>query len=192
VRFEWPLVLLGLAVVPLLAVAYWSWDRGRTQAAARFANPALLPNLVDRSPGRLRHLPVAVFLVALAAMVVGVARPHATISEPREEATVILAMDISRSMTATDIRPSRLASAKAAAESFLKQVPDKFRVGVVSFADRAVVTVPPTADRTVVAAGLDALRPGGGTAIGDAVSLSAQLGQRQRTTDGAVPPTAVA
>lgn len=189
--FQWPLVLIALGLVPLLGVAYWAWDRRRSADAARFTNPALLPNLVDRSPGRLRHLPAAVFGVALSAMIVGVARPHATISVPREEATVILAIDVSRSMTATDVKPSRLASAKAAAEAFLKEVPSKFRVGVVSFADRAVVTVPPTTDRATVASGIESLRSGGATALGDAVSLAAQLGQREKASDGTVPPTAV-
>ena len=93
-------------------------------------------------------------------MVVGVARPHATVSVPREEATVVLAMDISRSMTATDMKPTRLASAKAAARAFMEKVPDKFRIGLVTFADRAVVSVPPTADRSVVDEGLDAVKPG--------------------------------
>jgi Ca-activated chloride channel family protein len=158
---------------------------------ARFANLALLPNLVDRAPGWRRHLPVAILLVALAAMVVGVARPHANVSVPREEATVILAIDVSRSMAAKDVEPSRLGAARAAANAFLRKVPEKFRVGVVSFASRAVVAVPPTADRSLVRAALAALRPGEGTALGDAIALSAQLGQRERTADGTSPPTAV-
>jgi Ca-activated chloride channel family protein len=178
-------------VVPLLVAAYVRHERGRASYVARFANLALLPNLVDRAPGWRRHLPVAILLVALAAMVVGVARPHATVSVPREEATVILAIDVSRSMAAKDVTPSRLGGARAAANAFLRKVPEKFRVGVVSFASRAVVAVPPTADRSLVRAALAALRPGEGTALGDAIALSAQLGQRERTADGTSPPTAV-
>jgi len=124
-------------------------------------------------------------------MVVGVARPHATVSVPREDATVILAIDVSRSMAARDVKPSRLGAARAAANAFLGKVPEKFRVGVVSFASRAVTAVPPTADRSLVRAALAALRPGEGTALGDAIALSAQLGQRERRADGTRPPTAV-
>ena len=150
--FQSPLALLGLLVVPLLVAAYVRHERGRGSYVARFANLALLPNLVDRAPGWRRHLPVAILLVALAALVVGVARPHATVSVPREEATVVLVIDVSRSMAAKDVEPSRLGAARAAANAFLRKVPEKFRVGVVSFASRAVVAVPPTADRSLVRA----------------------------------------
>ncbi len=189
--FQLPLALLGLLVLPLLVALYVVRERRRTSFAARFGTPALLPNVVDRAPGRRRHLPLAILLVALAAMVVGVARPHATVTVPREEATVILAIDVSRSMKAADVRPTRLDAARAAAGAFLAKVPAKFRVGVVSFASRAVVAVPPTPDRSLVKAALASLRPGEGTALGDAVLLSAQLGQRERASDGTTPPTAV-
>jgi Ca-activated chloride channel family protein len=191
VSFGWPIALLGLVLVPLL-LALYIWHEGRrTAAAADFGNPDLLPNVLDRSPGRLRHLPLAVLLVALATMIVGVARPHATVSVSREEATVILAIDVSRSMKATDIRPTRLDAAREAAKAFLAKVPEKFRVGVVSFATRAVVGVPPTADRSLVEASLDSLAPGEGTAIGDAVALSLRMGRNQHASDGTVPPLAI-
>ena len=127
---------------------------------------------------------MAILLVGLAAMIVGVARPHATVSVPREEATVILAMDVSRSMKAKDVEPTRLDAARAAAEGFLVQVPEKFRVGVVSFATRAAVGVPPTHDRALVEAALDSLAPGEGTAIGDAVALSVRVGQPKQPPGG--------
>jgi Ca-activated chloride channel homolog len=189
--FQWPIALAALAVVPLALGLYVLHERRRPAYAARFGNPALLPNVVDRAPGWRRHLPIAVLLVALAAMAVGVARPHATVSVKREDATVVLAVDVSRSMGAKDVKPSRLAAARAAAGAFLAKVPEKFRVGLVSFASRAVVVVPPTEDRALVRAGLQTLRPGEGTAIGDAVSLAAQLGLRQRTSDGKTPPISV-
>jgi Ca-activated chloride channel homolog len=189
--FQSPFALIALLVVPLLLVAYVRHERQRRSEAVRLTNPALLPNLVDRAPGWRRHLPVAILLVAVAAMVVGVARPHATITVPREEATVILAIDVSRSMAATDVKPSRLAAARAAASAFLKKVPEKFRVGVVSFASRAVVALPPTEDRSLVRASLAALQPGEGTALGDAIALAVQLGERERRADGSRPPTAV-
>jgi Ca-activated chloride channel homolog len=189
--FDWPIALLGLIAVPLLVALYVLHDRRRTSYAARFGNPALMPNVVDRAPGRRRHLPLALLLVALAAMVVGVARPHATVKVKREEATVILAVDVSRSMKATDVRPSRLEAARFASHAFLRKIPEKFRVGVVSFASRAAVALPPTHDRALARTALSSLRPGEGTAIGDAVQLSAELGQRQRASDGSRPPRAV-
>jgi Ca-activated chloride channel homolog len=191
VTFDWPLALLALALVPLLVVLYVVWERRRTASAARFGSPGLIPNVIDRAPGRRRHLPLVLLLVAFAAMVVGVARPHATVSVRREEATIVLAVDVSRSMKAKDVEPTRLDAARAAAKSFLDEVPERYRVGVVSFATRAVVAVPPTEDRSLTEAALDSLKPGEGTAIGDAVALSARLGQRQRTSDGAAPPRSV-
>lgn len=189
--FEWPLALAGLAVVPLLVVAYLVFDRRRRAYAARFGNPALLPAIVDRAPGRLRYVPLAVLLLALAAMVVGVARPHATVSVRKEEATVILAIDVSRSMKARDVQPTRLLAARSAARRFLSRVPPKYRVAVISFGTRAVVAVPPTDNRTLVEAALKSLKPGEGTALGDAVALAAKLSSRQRASDGSVPPASM-
>ena len=188
--FHWPLVLAALAVLPVLVALYIDRDRRRVAAQARFGNPDLLPNVVDREPGRLRYLPPLVLLVALVFMIVGVARPHATVRVPREEATIVLAMDVSRSMKATDIQPTRLDAARVAAKTFLDEVPEKFRVGVVSFATRAVVGVAPTEDRTLVNTALDTLKPGEGTAIGDAVALSLRVGQ-PRGQNAEVPPRAI-
>ncbi len=189
--FGWPIALFGLLLVPLLVGLYVWHDRRRRDVAARFGNPALMPNVIDREPGRLRYLPLAVLLLALTAMVVGVARPHATVNVSREEATVVLALDVSRSMKATDVEPTRLDAARNAAKVFLADIPEKYRVGIVSFATRAVVALPPTADRELASRSLDTLKFGEGTAIGDAVALSLQIGRRQREEDGAIPPTSV-
>ena len=188
--FTWPLVLIALAAIPVLVALYIDRDRRRVASQAEFGNPDLLPNVVDREPGRLRYLAPVIMLVALVFLIVGVARPHATVSVPREEATIVLAMDVSRSMKATDIEPTRLDAARTAAKTFLDEVPEKFRVGVVSFATRAAVGVAPTEDRELVVAALDTLAPGEGTAIGDAVALSLKVGQPQE--EGAeVPPRAI-
>jgi Ca-activated chloride channel family protein len=104
------------------------------------------------------------------------ARPQVAVAVPREEATVILAMDSSGSMTATDVEPSRMAAAREAASSFVDGLPDGFRVGVVSFSNEADVVVPPTADREEVLRGLGSLRADNGTALGDAISRSVDLG----------------
>ena len=189
--FARPLALVALVAVPLL-VAAWIWYEGRRRSeASRFTSLALMPNLIERKPGRVRLVPPILFLLALTAMIVGAARPHANIKVPRHEATVVLAIDVSRSMKATDVLPTRLDAAKAAANAFLDRVPDTYSVALVAFGSRAYVAVPPTLDRSIIRAGLSDLTPGEGTAIGDAVQLSAQLGQRQRAKDGTVPPTSV-
>ena len=170
--FEEPTFLFALAAIPLVATAYVLTQGRRRREAGRFANAALLPNLVDRAPGWRRHAPLAVLLVALAALLVGLARPHANLSVPREEATVVLALDTSRSMAAKDVEPSRLAVVKKTALDFIQQVPEKFRVAVVAFASDAEVVAPPTQDRTFPSQAIAQLTPGEGTALGDAIARS--------------------
>jgi Ca-activated chloride channel family protein len=187
VTFQWPLVLLALLVVPLLLVLYVVREHRRTAFAATFSNPALLPSVIDKAPGPRRHLPLVLMLLGLTAIVVGVARPHMEVNVKREEATVVLAVDVSRSMKAEDVAPTRLDAARKAAKAFVANVPEKFRVGVVSFATRAVVGVAPTEDRSIVEASLDTLAPGEGTAIGDAVALSTRVGRDREGDDAAAP-----
>jgi Ca-activated chloride channel family protein len=189
--FQSPLALIGLVLVPVLVGLYVLRERRRESYASRFTTPALLPNLISAAPAWRRHLPLALFLVALAAMIVGVARPHASVSVQREEATVLIAIDSSLSMSSQDIRPSRLAAAKNAAGAFVDQMPKKFRVGVIGFAGRAYVAVPPTEDRGLVRSALNSLRSGEGTALGDAVALGTRLARSERTSDGRIPPTAM-
>jgi Ca-activated chloride channel homolog len=191
VSFGHPLALVALVFVPIIA---WLWlvqDGRRRRSASAFSNPALLPNLVDRSPGRLRAVPPALFLIALAALVVGFARPHANVTVSRHEATVVLAMDVSRSMQASDVAPTRMLAAERAASAFLDDVPAQYAVAVVGFASRAYVAVPPTTDRGIVRQALADLTPGEGTAVGDAVVIAANLGRLQKRSDGIVPPESV-
>ncbi len=189
--FTSPYSLLWLLVLVPLVAAYVLRERKRTGFAARWARPALLPNLIDRAPGKLRHIPVAILLVALAALIVGVARPHATVSVSREEATVVLAIDTSRSMGATDVKPTRLAAAISAANRFLAIAPAKYRIGVVAIGTHAQVAVPPTRDRDLVRRAIYSLRLGAGTALGDGIALSVRVGRSQRTSDGVIPPVSV-
>ena len=189
--FDRPLWLIGLAAVPLLVLLWRREESRRRAGAARFANLALVPDLIDRAPGRRRLVPLGLLLAGLTALVVGMAKPHARISIPRKEATVVLAVDVSRSMGATDVQPTRLAAARLAAGRLLDRIPATYSVALVGFGSRAFVAVPPTRDRDLVRQGLADLHPSEGTAIGDAVALAAQLGQRQRATDGTVPPTSV-
>jgi Ca-activated chloride channel family protein len=189
--FQFPLALIGLVLVPVLVGLHVVRERRRQSYATRFTTPALLPNLVDAAPGWRRHLPLAFLIVALAAMIVGVARPHASVSVQREEATVLIAIDSSLSMSSQDIRPSRLIAAQRAGQAFVDAMPKKFRVGVIGFTGRAYVAVPPTEERGLVRSALKSLRSGQGTALGDAVALGNRLARAERTTDGRIPPTAM-
>jgi Ca-activated chloride channel homolog len=175
VSLTWPLALTALALVPLAVWGYLALDQRRRNEASRFGNPALLPGLVAEQPGRRRVVPPLLVLAALVLLVVGLSRPHIMRSLPKEEATVVLALDTSRSMAATDVKPTRFAAAKSAAETFLETVPDRFRVAIVSFSTKAEVVLPPTADRDAARASLAQLRLGSGTAIGDAVARSLSL-----------------
>lgn len=170
--FGTPLALLGLLVVPVLVVMLAYGGRRRRAGAAAFGTPALLAASLP-PPRRIRRLlPVVLALVALSTLVVGVARPRATLSVPDRSATVVLALDVSRSMSATDVKPSRLAAALASARAFLDVAPKDFAVGIVTFSTSASVALSPTTDRDAARAALDQIRLGSGTALGDAVDRS--------------------
>jgi Ca-activated chloride channel family protein len=191
VSFGRPLALIALVVVPALVVLWRVQEHRRSAQAAAFSTPALLANLVSGRPGLRRTIPLGILLLALVALIVGTARPHANISVPRKEATVVLAIDVSRSMTAQDVQPTRLDAARNAAQAFLARVPKEYSIAVVGFGTRAFVALPPTTDRVLAHDALASLAPSEGTAIGDAIALSVKLGTRQRTGDGVVPPTSV-
>ena len=189
--FDWPWALLGLLAIPIVIYGYILLERRRTRQAEAFANPALMPNLIGRRPGRLRHLPPILALVALAALTIGLARPHANLSVKREEATVVLAIDTSKSMVAKDVPPSRLSVAQDAVRRFLDALPEAYRVGMVSFAQSANTVLPATTNRDVAKRALANLRPGDGTALGEGIARSVQVAQRVRTADGKRPPAAI-
>ena len=178
--FVWPLALLGLLAIPVLAVLYVLAGRKRRREARRFANPALVPNLVSSSPGWRRHVAPVLALAALALLVVGIARPHVVRNVTRDDATIVLAIDTSRSMAADDVEPTRFQAAKQAALAFLDKVPDNYSVGIVSFSTSADPVLPPTTDREAAKTALDQLRLGSGTAIGNAITRSVDLALDQR------------
>ena len=163
---------LGLVVLAL-AAAYVVVQRwGRQRYAVRFTNLALLASVAPRRPGWRRHVPAGLLVVSLLCMVVALARPARTERVPRERATIIMAIDVSISMDATDVTPSRLEAAKAAATSFTGLLPDQINLGLVSFAGSAAVLVPPTTDRDVVYSAIDRLTLAEATAIGEAIVTS--------------------
>ena len=161
----WLLVLVGA-----VAAAYvWQSVRGARRHAVRFTNLELLASVAPRRPGWRRHLPAALLVLSLAAMVVSLARPTRDERVPRERATVLLAIDVSISMDATDVAPSRLEAAQAAATTFAERLPERINLGLVSFAGAATVRVAPTLDRQAVVSAIDRLELAEATAIGDAV-----------------------
>ncbi len=167
--FREPLVLLGLALIPLALLAYLVVQRRRAREAALFANPALVPGLVTARPGFRRHLPPLLALLALAALIVAVARPERTVASPQRQATVVMITDTSGSMKADDVEPDRMTAAVRAGHTLVDGLPDNFRLGLVTFADYAEQQVAPTTEREPVEAALDRLIPVGGTAMGDAL-----------------------
>ncbi len=175
--FAWPAFLWGLLLVPAAGVLYLLAQRRRKRHAVRFTNLELLANLVARTPGWRRHLPPLLLLMALSALLLGLARPQATVLVPREEANVVLVMDVSGSMEATDVSPNRLAAAQEAAGAFLARLPDDLRVGLVTFSEREQVLSPPTADHAVVSDALGSLQAGGGTAMGDGLLRATEISQ---------------
>ena len=199
--FEWPLGLLGLLAIPLIAALYAMAQRRRRAYAVRFTNLELLGSVVTRSPQWRRHLPPMLFLLALTALTVAVARPHVDVDVAKEEATVMLTLDSSDSMQATDVTPNRLDAARNAAKGFTNRLPGKFRLGLVSFSNVASLLVPPTSDREPVRNALDALQAEGGTAIGTALETSLttlqpviEQDQRKRERQGlrrGAPPAVV-
>ena len=177
--FQSPWLLLAL---PLLGVAALVWllaERRRVRYAVNFTNLDVLATVVS---GRswLRHVPPALFGLALACLLVALARPQVERTFMRERATVILVIDTSRSMQAEDVPPTRLAAAQEAVRTFLDQVPDRLRVGFIVFAGDAQVATPPTRDHELVRTAVDEIDSFlvyGGTAIGDALKLAVEMGQ---------------
>ena len=164
--FGEPVLLLGLVLVPLAALAYAAMQARKRREAATFANPALMPNLVTGRPGLRRHLPPLLLLLALAVLVVALARPQRTVASPERAATVMMVTDISGSMNATDVEPNRITAAVDSAKRLTDELPETFRLGLVTFSDFAEQRAAPSTDRAAVRAALDRLTAVGGTAMG--------------------------
>jgi Ca-activated chloride channel family protein len=170
--FAAPELLLGLLLIPLALVGYLFVARRRSRYAVRFTNVDLLANLVPRRPAWRRHVPPLLYVAAASALVLALARPSMVVAVPRDEATIILTMDVSASMRATDVAPNRMKAAQDAARAFVEKLPERFQVGLVTFSTDAVLRVPPTTDRDVIYNALARLRADGGTAMGDAIDES--------------------
>lgn len=190
--FAAPILLLLLLVVPAAVAVYVLSESRRRARASDWASPTLVPNLVARSPGARRHIPVALALVGVTLLLVGFARPKASLSEKRHEATVVFVLDVSGSMAAADISPSRLSAAKAAIRQLIAHVPASYRIGLLTFSDHAAVVTPPTTLRETLLAALRRARAGPqGTALTLAISRAVTVAAVAPVAGGVRPPAVV-
>ena len=170
--FQWPELLWGLALLPLLVAAYAWQQRRRKRLALRYASLSLVRDALARGPGWRRHVPPALLLVAIALMIVATARPEGEVTLPTKQETIILAMDVSGSMRATDVQPSRIAAAQEAARAFVGDQPRTTRIGIVTFAGTAALVQPPTHSREDLLAAIDRFQLQRGTAVGSGILVS--------------------
>jgi Ca-activated chloride channel family protein len=170
--FSHPWWLLALLVVVALGAVYVWNERRRRRNTMRFTNLGVLEKIAPKRPGKVRHAPIALILVALTCLVIALAGPLTTEQVPRNRATVMLAIDVSLSMRATDVSPSRLQTAEQAATEFVDQLPPGINLGLVSFAGTATVLVSPTRDRDTVKRAISTLQLAESTATGEAIQAS--------------------
>src|SRR4029453_2034763 len=167
--FATPLALLALLLVPLVVFALVLARRRRIRYAIRYPALDVLAGVVERER-RGRWIPAALLVLALTALLLGAARPMARVPVPRDEATVMLVIDVSGSMNADDVDPTRMEAAQRAATRFLDRLPERLQVGLVPFSSEAETLVPPTTDREAVRTALATLNANGGTAMGDGLA----------------------
>ncbi len=189
--FAAPLFLVGLLVVPLAIAAHVQAQRRRRRYPVRFPALATLAAVVPREPQWRAHLPFALLALALAGLVLAMARPERTVGVPVQRASVVLVTDVSRSMQATDVSPSRLEAAVGAAKTFLDEVPEELRVGLVAFSDTAQTLQTPTTDHDQVGDALSALQTISGTATGAGLNNALEDLKTAGRAEGERPPAAI-
>jgi Ca-activated chloride channel family protein len=188
VTFEWPFLLVLLVLVPVLAALYVMMQLRRRRYALQYASVSLVQQAVGSGPGIKRHIPAALYLLALTAMIVALARPSATIPMPQNTGTVILAIDVSGSMFAEDVEPNRMEATKRAVRDFVEKQPGGVKIGIVSFTDFAALIAPPTRERKPVLDAVARLRPQRGTNIGSGLEVALDAIYE---SDGAFSPEAI-
>jgi Ca-activated chloride channel family protein len=188
--FASPIWLLALALVPLALLAYLASRRNAKRYAVRFTAVPALKVAAGAVPAWRRHLPAALALAALAALVFAMAKPQTTVAVPIERASVMLVTDHSRSMLATDVQPDRLAAAQRAARTFLDQLPEPVRVGAVAFSDSPDAVQAPSNDHEGARRIVDGQVADGATATGDALQVAIDALRRDRQ-NGKRPPSAI-
>jgi Ca-activated chloride channel homolog len=171
-EFIWPVMLFLLILVPLLVVAYIIIQRRRRQYAASHGSLAFIGQANKRGPGARRHVPPAIFLAGLTILIFSLARPQTVVSLPKIQGTVILAFDVSGSMAADDLKPTRMEAAKVAARDFIQRQPSSVQVGVVAFSDAGFAVQGPTNDPDAINAAIDRLAPEHGTSLARGIEAS--------------------
>jgi Ca-activated chloride channel family protein len=171
-NFLWPSMLLWLLVVPMLVAAYVYWLRRKKKGAVRYPSLALLKDAMGRRERFRRHVPPLLLLLSLVTMLVAIARPTAMVTLPSQQQTIMLAIDVSLSMGATDVEPNRLTAAQAAAKSFIEEHQGNARIGIVAFGASASLVQPPTRDKESLLAAIDAFQLQRGTATGSALYVA--------------------
>jgi Ca-activated chloride channel family protein len=184
-----PWVLWLLLLVPALGGLYLYLQQRRKTYAVRFTNLELLETVAPKRPGWRRHASPVLFLITLILLIGAAARPVARVRVPREQASIMLVMDVSGSMAARDLEPNRITAAKDAAREFLDSLPNRMRVGIVSFSDYARLVAPLTADKPAVDEALGGLRVAGGTAMGDGLAVAVDQIRLEREGGRNVPAT---
>ncbi len=190
--FQWPWLLLSLSLIPVLMAVYVYMQWRRRQYAVRFTNLALLGQVVGKGPGLRRHIPPVLFLLGIANLLISLARPEAIVRIPRETTSIMIVMDVSGSMMADDLRPTRMDAAKQAARSLVEALPENMLVGVASFNIAASLNAPLTRDHAVVKRAIDSLYANGGTAIGEGLAVALdQLATRPLDDQGQPGPAII-
>jgi len=175
VSFAAPQYLFSLLLLPLAAWGMVVYEQRRTQRATAWTSPHLMPNMMESQPGRRRYVPAACFLIGLALLLTGFARPQMKLQSVKEGATVVLALDISGSMAASDVKPSRLFAADLAISQFADALPSSYRVALVTFSQLPAVRMPPTYDHAGLVTVLPTKTEPRGTALGDAIALALKV-----------------
>ena len=170
--FQWPEMLWLYLALPLLVAAYFYALSRKKKLALRYASLTLVKEAMGAGQKWRRHIPPLLFLLSLAVMIAAIARPQAVITLPSQHETVILAMDVSGSMRATDVEPNRLVAAQNAAKAFIADQPDSVRIGIVAFAGTATVAQAPTRNHDDLVAAIDRFQLQRATAIGSAIIVS--------------------
>jgi Ca-activated chloride channel homolog len=195
VSFASPYVLLLLLALPVCVGLYVGEQQRRRRAAEAFALAKMQPSVAPRRPRWRRHLPMLALLLAMVVLIAAAARPQRTIATPIEKASIMLATDVSGSMTATDVQPNRLVAAKQAARAFLDKVPARVNVGVMAFNQTPTVLASPSTDREEARDAIAKMTPSGGTASGEAIATAVTAlrnnPKSQSDPDEQPPPAAI-
>ena len=170
--FIWPYLLVSLLLIPLFVLLYLRLERRRRQIIERYGTMGIVQTAAGRALGWRRHLPYMLFLLGLTLLCTALARPQAELSLPRLEGTVILAFDVSGSMAADDLKPTRMEAARTAAIEFVQRQPPTVRIGVVAFSEGGFTVEPPTNDQAALLATISRLRPERGTSLASGILAS--------------------